>query len=80
MVCLLGARQTGKSTLAAHLEPARRYISLDDTNFLRAAQSDPAGFIGQLPANVTLDEIQKVPEPFTSAQNKFCWFYYVLCG
>jgi predicted AAA+ superfamily ATPase len=62
VVCLLGARQTGKSTLAEVLAPDREYISLDDQNYLQAASSDPAGFVAQLPANVTLDEVQRVPE------------------
>lgn len=62
VVCLLGPRQCGKSTLAAHLEPERHYISLDDANFLRLATSDPQGFIAELPEYVTIDEIQRVPE------------------
>lgn len=62
VVCLLGARQCGKSTLAEHWAPHRTYISLDDQNFLQAAQNDPAGFVGQLPDEVTLDEVQRVPE------------------
>jgi len=62
VVCLLGARQCGKSTLAEHLAPDRSYISLDDQNFLQAAESDPVGFVAQLPEVVTLDEVQRVPE------------------
>lgn len=62
VVCLLGARQAGKSTLAEILAPDRHYITLDDQNFLQAATSDPAGFVAQLPDFVTLDEVQRVPE------------------
>ena len=62
VVCLLGARQCGKSTLAEHLGPHRSYITLDDQNFLEAARADPAGFVAQLPDTVTLDEVQRAPD------------------
>ena len=62
VVCLLGPRQCGKSTLARSLDPARQYLSLDDANLLAAAIKDPGGFISQFPDNVTLDEVQRAPE------------------
>lgn len=62
VVCLLGARQCGKSTLAQVLAPGRAYFTLDDQNYLRAAKADPGGFVAELPASVTLDEVQRVPE------------------
>lgn len=62
VVCLLGPRQCGKSTLAKHSEPDRAYINLDERNYLDLARSDPEGFLGQLPERVTIDEIQRVPE------------------
>lgn len=62
VVCLLGPRQCGKSTLARTLDPGRLYLSLDDANLLGAATKDPGGFINQLPETVTLDEVQRVPE------------------
>lgn len=62
VVCLVGARQTGKTTLARKLLPKREYISLDDPSFLQAAKADPVGFIGGLPQSVILDEIQRAPE------------------
>ncbi len=62
VVCLMGARQCGKTTLAKQLLPGRAYITLDDQNLLRAARKDPMGFIEQLPDPVTLDEVQRVPE------------------
>ncbi len=76
VVLVNGARQTGKSTLVQSLSapaagasgsaPAtpRRYLTLDDTVVLRAAQSDPAGFINGLQGPVTLDEVQRAPELF----------------
>ena len=62
MVCLLGPRQCGKTTLARTLRPAYGYISLDDTDALALARSDPNGFMAALPDPVILDEIQRAPE------------------
>lgn len=62
VVCILGPRQVGKTTLARTLEPARTYITFDDETLLRAAQYDPTGFVAGLPEYVTLDEVQRVPE------------------
>ena len=62
VVALLGPRQSGKTTLARQLEPDRSFFSLDSGNHYRTAREDPAGFVRNLPAQVTLDEIQRVPE------------------
>ena len=61
VVCLLGPRQSGKTTLARSLDPDRGYISLDEQNYLHLAIDDPAGFIRGLPDKVTLDEVQRAP-------------------
>lgn len=62
VVCILGPRQCGKSTLAQHAAPDRTYVSLDDPNSYQLASLDPKGFIGELPEYVTIDEVQRVPE------------------
>ena len=62
VVCLLGSRQVGKSTLCQMLAPKRSYLTLDDQAILTAAKNDPDGFIRSLPEFVTLDEIQRAPE------------------
>jgi len=62
VVCILGPRQCGKSTLAIHAAPNRSYVSLDDPNSYELARTDPKGFIGELPEYVTIDEVQRVPE------------------
>ena len=62
VVCILGARQCGKSTLAQRAAPDRVYVSLDDANSYQLARADPKGFVGELPEYVTIDEIQRVPE------------------
>ena len=67
VVLLVGARQSGKSTLiqsAAFQKAKRRYITFDDANNLAAAKADPAGFLNAYPEPLTLDEIQRVPELF----------------
>jgi len=62
VVCLLGPRQSGKTTLVQTMAPKRVYVSLDEDNYFRAAASDPVGFVAGLPAVVTLDEVQRVPD------------------
>ncbi len=67
VVLLVGARQTGKSTLVNSLlgtAPIRRYLTFDDQGVRDAARSDPAGFLAGLEGPVTLDEVQKAPELF----------------
>ena len=66
VVCLLGPRQCGKTTLAMSLEKDRGYISLDEDGYFRAATEDPDGFVARLPARVTLDEVQRVPALLTA--------------
>lgn len=62
VVCLLGPRQVGKTTLARRIEPERTYLNLDDSTLLEAARQDPLGFVESLPERVILDEVQRAPE------------------
>lgn len=62
VVCLLGPRQSGKTTLARMLEPSYAYVTFDDAATLAFARADPTGFVAALPPRVILDEIQRVPE------------------
>ncbi len=66
VVCLLGPRQCGKTTLAMSLEKDRGYISLDEDGYFRTASEDPDGFVARLPTRVTLDEVQRVPALLTA--------------
>lgn len=61
VVCLLGPRQCGKTTLVRSLAPRYGYVSFDDDDSLALARSDPNGFVAALPDPVILDEIQRVP-------------------
>lgn len=61
-VVVIGARQTGKSTLVQQLTPGeRRFLSLDDLDVADAARRDPAALVGGA-TPVILDEIQREPE------------------
>ena len=68
VVLLHGPRQCGKTTLARVVGERRgyAYVTFDDDVARRAAQADPAGFVDNLPARATLDEVQRVPELFTA--------------
>jgi hypothetical protein len=67
-VLIHGPRQSGKTTLARAVGEARgyRYVSFDDDAMVAAAKGDPIGFVARLPGKSILDEIQRVPEIFTS--------------
>jgi uncharacterized protein len=61
-VVVTGARQTGKTTLAAELTPGeRRFSTLDDLDVLDLASRDPDALVAGAAA-VTLDEVQRAPE------------------
>lgn len=67
VVLLLGARQSGKSTLVRDLMPKSnraRYITLDDANIFGSASENPQAFIESLQLPVIIDEVQRVPELF----------------
>ncbi|PIV81630.1 AAA family ATPase, partial [bacterium CG17_big_fil_post_rev_8_21_14_2_50_64_8] len=68
VVLIHGPRQSGKTTLARHVgqEKGFAYYSFDDVGVRSAAQDDPAGFVAGLPERVILDEIQRVPELFST--------------
>ena len=61
VVCLLGPRQSGKTTLAQQLAPGRGFVSLDEPSYYRTATEDPAGFVAGLPDAATVDEVQRAP-------------------
>lgn len=63
VVLLLGARQTGKSTLAEVLGRHRRMrlLTLDDRATLDAALLDPISLLGGLDGPAVIDEVQKAP-------------------
>ena len=62
IVAIVGPRQSGKTTLARRIagDDGRPFITLDDEQFRRFAQDDPAGFVRSQPVAV-IDEIQRAP-------------------
>lgn len=63
VVVVLGARQTGKTTLVRSL-PAlagRPYLSLDDLDLRMQAEADSEAFVARAPFPI-LEEVQRVPD------------------
>ena len=62
VVVLMGARQTGKSTLARIPPRAddRSYVTLDDFDVLEQARTSPSDLVRRAPL-LTLDEVQREP-------------------
>ncbi len=56
-----GAAPHGSESVGGYV-----YHSFDDDVLREAAQADPVGFVSDLPERVILDEVQRVPELFTS--------------
>ena len=67
-VLIHGPRQSGKSTLAieAGRDGGYDYITFDDDIVRQAALDDPAGFVAGLSDRVVLDEVQRVPNLFST--------------
>ena len=68
VVLLHGPRQSGRTSLARSVaEPAGYgFLTFDADNLQAAARSDPVGFVAVLPPRMVMDEIQRIPEIFTS--------------
>ena len=70
VVLIHGPRQCGKTTLARGLGAGDgsgdSYFSLDDAVTLEAANSDPMGFIADLPERAIIDEVQRAPHIFAA--------------
>lgn len=65
IVVLQGARQVGKSTIAAQLSRERDgyMVTLDDVAVREFAAADPVGFVSQYPDGLlVIDEVQRAPE------------------
>ena len=67
-VAVVGARQTGKTTLVRYVFRDKPYVNLENPDTRSFAQSDPRGFISQYASGAVFDEAQKVPELFSYLQ------------
>lgn len=66
IIYLGGPRQVGKTTVLLHLAQhlKMQYVSLDDLNVRRLAETDPELFLQKFKPPVLIDEIQYAPELF----------------
>jgi len=65
VVAIVGARQSGKTTLARQVAgrlPTSHFVSLDEVDQRRAAEADPRGFVEDRGGLLVIDEVQRVPE------------------
>jgi uncharacterized protein len=62
VVTVTGPRQSGKTTLVRMTFPDKPYYSLEEPDIRRIAETDPRGFLGNIPDGAILDEIQRFPE------------------
>lgn len=68
LVALTGPRQSGKTTLARQVFPAKPYASLEDPDTRELAQNDPRGFLQHYTEGAILDEVQRCPSLFSYLQ------------
>jgi len=61
-VVLLGARQTGKTTLAKRLRPDWRYVDLEKSSDYEFVKRDYDFFFATNSSNIVFDEVQNLPE------------------
>ena len=63
VVVVTGARQTGKTTLVRHLEPAkgRHFVTLDSLGALDQARREPDALVSTAD-RMTIDEVQRAPD------------------
>ncbi len=61
IVALTGPRQSGKTTLARQVFPAKPYVSLENPEERSFADEDPRRFLARFPDGAVLDEVQRCP-------------------
>lgn len=67
-LCILGPRQSGKTTLCKMLMPDRPYVNFEIPDIQQNAENLGAEFLNQFPEGAILDEVQRVPEIFRHLQ------------
>lgn len=65
-VLVTGPRQVGKFTLLQHISEDYQYVTFDDPMLLSMAKNDPSLFMLNYSGKLILDEVQYVPELFSS--------------
>lgn len=66
VIAIVGARQSGKSTLAREIFKEYRYFDMQDADLFSFAKNDPKGFLKNYSheVGIIIDEAQYVPELF----------------
>ena len=67
-LAITGPRQSGKTTLAKMLFPAKPYVSLENSDIRQQAETDPRVFLQRFKKGAILDEVQRVPVLFSYLQ------------
>lgn len=62
VVTICGPRQAGKTTLARHLFPDYKYVSMENPYSRQAFEADPLGFLAEYSAPCIFDEVQNTPD------------------
>lgn len=70
IVCLVGARQVGKSSLLEHIFTEYQAFVFDPVQDLYSAKKDPDLFLNNFKPPLILDEIQFAPELLPSLKRK----------
>ena len=61
---LVGARQTGKTSILQNLFKTAAYVTLDDPLDAEEAEQNPASFLSRIGSPVLIDEVQYAPSLF----------------
>jgi predicted AAA+ superfamily ATPase len=64
VVCLVGLRQVGKTTLTLQLSKVAEQVSLDDDQAQEEAEAAPGVFLSKRHEPILIDEVQKSPKLF----------------
>jgi len=68
VVCVMGPRQSGKTTLCKQVFKGMKYVNLEDPDIALKAKTEPRKFLTQFNQGAILDEVQRVPELFNYMQ------------
>ena len=67
-LCIVGPRQSGKTTLCKTLFSSKPYLSFENPDVQARVLADPKAFLSQYPEGAIFDEVQRVPDIFRYLQ------------